>query len=87
MKKKQLTVYDIANAAGVSVATVSKVLNQHRSVSADTAARVNAIMAETGFTPRWKSTASRCVGVILPPYKSMLQDPYCSRLVSYLEML
>lgn len=45
------TVRDVARAARVSVATVSRVLNQHPNVSRKTRARVLALIRESGFRP------------------------------------
>jgi DNA-binding LacI/PurR family transcriptional regulator len=45
------TVYDIAKAAGVSVATVSRVLNGFPNVAADTRERVLALIQKSGFRP------------------------------------
>jgi LacI family transcriptional regulator len=44
-----VTIRDVAAQAGVSVATVSKVLNQRYGVSADTFARVQAVINELGY--------------------------------------
>jgi LacI family transcriptional regulator len=44
----RVTVRDVARQAGVSVATVSKVINDRYGVSADTSARVKAVIAELG---------------------------------------
>ncbi len=44
-----MTIRDVAAAAGVSVATVSKVINQRYGVSADTFARVQAVINELGY--------------------------------------
>ena len=45
----RVTIRDVAAAAGVSVATVSKVINQRYGVSADTFARVQAVINELGY--------------------------------------
>jgi DNA-binding LacI/PurR family transcriptional regulator len=45
------TVRDVASAAGVSVATVSRVLNKHPNVSRDTRERVLALIRESDFRP------------------------------------
>ncbi len=42
---------DVAKLAGVAVKTVSRVLNNHPYVSASTKAKVDAAMAELGFSP------------------------------------
>ncbi|GAA3431380.1 LacI family DNA-binding transcriptional regulator [Kutzneria kofuensis] len=45
----RVTIRDVAARAGVSVATVSKVINDRYGVSADTMARVRAVIAELGY--------------------------------------
>jgi LacI family transcriptional regulator len=45
------TVHDVARAAGVSVATISRVLNQHPNVSPKTRERVLALIQQSGFRP------------------------------------
>jgi len=44
-----VTISDVANRAGVSVATVSKVLNRRYGVSASTMSKVQAVIDELGF--------------------------------------
>jgi LacI family transcriptional regulator len=45
----RVTIRDVAAQAGVSVATVSKVINQRYGVAADTTARVQAVISELGY--------------------------------------
>ena len=45
------TIRDVASKAGVSVKTVSRVLNKHRYVRAETRKAVEDAMAELGFRP------------------------------------
>jgi LacI family transcriptional regulator, galactose operon repressor len=45
----RITIRDVASQAGVSVATVSKVLNQRYGVAAATSARVQAVIEELGY--------------------------------------
>ncbi|HEX5117022.1 MAG TPA: LacI family DNA-binding transcriptional regulator [Pseudonocardiaceae bacterium] len=45
----RVTIRDVAARAGVSVATVSKVINQRYGVAADTSARVQAVIDELGY--------------------------------------
>ncbi|HZC52253.1 MAG TPA: LacI family DNA-binding transcriptional regulator [Mycobacterium sp.] len=47
--RSRITIRDVAARAGVSVATVSKVLNQRYGVAADTYARVQAVIEELGY--------------------------------------
>ena len=46
-----MNIYDIAQKAGVSTATVSRVINGSKSVSDETRHKVSTIMAEAGYTP------------------------------------
>jgi LacI family transcriptional regulator len=45
----RVTIRDVAERAGVSVATVSKVINDRYGVAADTHAKVSAVIAELGY--------------------------------------
>ncbi len=45
----RVTIRDVARHAGVSVATVSKVINDRYGVSADTTAHVKAMIKELGY--------------------------------------
>jgi LacI family transcriptional regulator len=49
--EKKTTINDIARLAGVSKKTVSRVINQSPFVKDETRERINAIIAETGFSP------------------------------------
>ncbi|HIU41401.1 MAG TPA: LacI family DNA-binding transcriptional regulator [Candidatus Egerieicola faecale] len=46
-----MTIYDISKKAGVSIATVSRVLNGSGKVSEKTKEKVLAVMEESGYTP------------------------------------
>ncbi|MEV6966077.1 LacI family DNA-binding transcriptional regulator [Hamadaea sp. NPDC051192] len=46
---RPVTISYIAESAGVSIPTVSKVINGRRGVAADTRARVEAVISETGY--------------------------------------
>jgi len=47
----KFTIVDIARAAGVSIKTVSRVINQEEGVGAETRARVLEIVAAMGYRP------------------------------------
>ena len=51
MRKKSITIKEIARAAGVSAQTVSRVLNDRPDVSAETRSNIQRIMTETGYSP------------------------------------
>lgn len=68
---EKLTIQDIARLAGVSKATVSRVLNQKSNVDATTRERVLRIMNEQSFVPNSAAAGlaggrSRILGVIVP---------------------
>lgn len=50
MAKKKPTIRDVAKASGLAVVTVSRVLNNHKSVSPDTARRVRDAVRDLGYT-------------------------------------
>jgi len=47
----ELNIYDVSNKAGVSIATVSRVMNGNPNVSDTTRQRVLSVMKELGYTP------------------------------------
>ena len=57
---KKPTITDIAQAAGVSLATVSRILNNKPDVSEKTRKRVLKIIEEQGYAPQtqWQQIAS-----------------------------
>ena len=64
------TIYDVARAAGVSIASVSRVLNGQRNPRQETRERVLAAVAELGFAPDGAARAlsarlKEVVGVIV----------------------
>ncbi len=66
----KLTIVDIARLAGVSKATVSRVINQKPDVDPETRERILQIMADAGFVPSIAATGlagrSRLLGVLVP---------------------
>ncbi len=66
---KTITIYDIAQEAGVSAATVSRVLTKSANVSKEKRERIEAIIAKYNFTPNalakgLSDTKRRVIGVI-----------------------
>lgn len=69
--KSGLTIYDIADKAGVSIATVSRVLNNNPRVSSGTRDRVCAIAKEMGYQPHASARSlakkqSHLVSAVIP---------------------
>ncbi len=52
---QKLTIYDISQLAGVSITTVSRVLNGSDSVNPETRAKVEAVINEHGYVPKQKA--------------------------------
>lgn len=81
-----MNIYDIARLAGVSIATVSRVVNDSPKVSDRTKARVHEIMEQYHYTPNVFArglglNSMKTVGIICPD----VADTYMARAVSYLE--
>ena len=71
MAEKKLSIIDVAKKAGVSTATVSRVLNGNGGYSKKTEEKVLQTVEECGFTPNGnaislRTNRSHCVGVIVP---------------------
>jgi LacI family transcriptional regulator len=67
----QVTIYEVAKRAQVSISTVSNVLNKPERVKAETRARVLAVVDELGFMPKTQAVTlarqgTRRIGVMAP---------------------
>lgn len=65
------SIKQVATLAGVSIATVSRLLNNPGAVSAETAEKVQRSIAQLGFRPNFtgrnlRAGSSRTIGVVLP---------------------
>ena len=81
-----MNIYDIAELAGVSIATVSRVLNDSPHVAEKTKLRVRKIMEEhdyvpSGFSRSLSLNSMKTIGLICPD----VADAYMARAVAYLE--
>lgn len=81
-----INIYDVSKAAGVSIATVSRVLNGAPHVSEKTRRKVLSVMEELGYTPNMFARGlglgtSRTIGVLCTD----TSDLYQGRAVFYLE--
>ena len=77
MSKRRTTLAEVADAAGVSVATVSKVLNDRADVSAETRRRVQKYLRDSEYRPAGSGLTrprelSRSIEVVVPE----LRNPY-----------
>lgn len=79
---RSTTIRDVARAAGVSVSTVSRVLNDKDDVAAETGQRIRDVIAELGYTSSLAARSLRShqtgvIGVVVPD----LEDPFCIQVV------
>jgi LacI family transcriptional regulator len=70
-KKRTVTIQDVAKAAGVSVSTVSRVLNAKADVASDTQDRVLMVIDELGYTSNlaarsMRSRKKNLIGLVVP---------------------
>jgi LacI family transcriptional regulator len=79
--KSAITIHDVAAAAGVSVTTVSRVLNDKDDVAVETSARVRAVIHDLGYASSLaarslRSRRTNLIGVITPdliqPYSHLV---------------
>ena len=81
-----MNIYDIAKLANVSIATVSRVVNNSPKVSPKTKEKVLTVMKENEYTPNAFARglglgSMKTVGIICPN----IDDIYMAKAVSYLE--
>lgn len=70
-KKTRVTIYEVAKHAGVSLATVSRVINNSASVSEETKTKVNEVINRLGYKPSvlaqgLATSKSALIGVVIP---------------------
>lgn len=78
--RKRTTLASVASAAGVSLATVSKVLNGREDVAPETRAQVQRLLRERDYVPgprRRNAAAHRTIGLLVENFRS----PYTSELI------
>lgn len=81
-----MNIYDVSKHAGVSIATVSRVLNGNPNVSEKTRSKVLNVMAELGYTPNVFArglglNTMQTIGIMC----SDSSDPYLANAIYYLE--
>lgn len=84
--RSELSIRDVADRAGVSPATVSRVLNGSETVRADYAARVTEAIAELGYRPNrlarnLRRQAAEMIGVVI----SDVENPHFTEMVRAVE--
>jgi DNA-binding LacI/PurR family transcriptional regulator len=80
------TIYDVAEKAGVSIATVSKVINNTGRISDKTRKKVNLIMSELNYHPSFVASAltgkrTQTIGLLIPN----IANPFYSEFARNLE--
>jgi LacI family transcriptional regulator len=83
---KQATIKDVAIEAGVSIATVSRVLNEQTGVSNELSEQVQMAVQKLNYRPNGiaralKVAKSRCIGLIIPD----IENPFFPALVRGVE--
>ncbi len=84
---KRLTLDEIGNLAGVSRATVSRVINNYPHITPDVRARVQKVIQETGYQPNLiarslASDRSGIIGLVIPcDSRAVFTDPYFASLI------
>ena len=81
-----MNIYDIADMAGVSIATVSRVVNGSSKVSEKTRQKVLDVIEKSGYTPNVFAqglglNTMHTIGILVP----QISDLYMANAVSYLE--
>ena len=66
-----VTINEVAKAAGVSISTISRVINQSNSVSLATKNKVMEAIRELGYTPnisakKYNKKSNKLIGVLFP---------------------
>lgn len=83
---KDINIYDISNKSGVSIATVSRVLNNSPKVSQETRDKVLKVIEEMNYVPnalaqRLTRESKRTIGILYPD----VSDVYMARSIFYVE--
>lgn len=77
----RITMKDVAEAANVSVSTVSLVLNDVPGITESTREHVKNVIKKLNYTPnaqarRLASGQTRAVALVMPPWQATFADPY-----------
>lgn len=91
---KRVTIKEVAKKAGVSIATISYVVNKKGGVSEDTIERVNQAIEDLNYVPNISARSlvnkhSKLIGVVIPQTEDdkelMLNNPFYSEFLSGVE--
>lgn len=86
-EKMKVTIYDVAEKANVSIATVSKVINNKGYISQKTRERVKQVMKELNYRPNIMASAlmgkqTKTVGLLIPDFA----NPFFAELARSIEL-
>ena len=79
----KVTIYDVARESGVSIGTVSRVLNNRREVAAETRVRVLDAAKRLGFTPQ-TTTRRVSIGLVIREIETVHEVGYVGTVLSEL---
>jgi len=77
-KKEKVTMQDIAEAAGVSIATVSRAINDKNSVKENTYNKIIRVMRETGYELYTNQHNTNLILILLPD----IENPFYSKVIA-----
>lgn len=86
MKKKEVTIYDLAKELNFSPSTISRALNNHKSIGRKTTKEVQKAAAKMGYRPNslaasLRSNKSKTIGIMI----ARINSPFMSTLISGIE--
>lgn len=76
VRKEEVTLKDIAEAVGKSVAAVSRALNNHEDISIETREYIKQVARQMGYA------STNTLGLIIPTLSPRTADPYYSELLA-----
>lgn len=84
--KKEITIYDLAKALNYSPSTISRALNNHKSISKKTMKLIKKAAEEMGYRPNilaagLRNNKSKTIGILI----SRINRPFMSSLISGIE--
>ncbi|WP_432799166.1 LacI family DNA-binding transcriptional regulator [Poriferisphaera sp. WC338] len=84
---KRVGIREIARQAGVSVATVSMVLNNNPKITEPTRQKVNKVIERVGYRPNRLAQSlsgryTRVISILMPTLRHAMADPYFGELIS-----
>lgn len=86
-KKREITIYDLAEKLNYSPSTISRALNNHKSISKKTSQLIQNTAREMGYRPNvlaagLRNNKSKTIGVLIPT----IAQPFLSSLISGVEI-